>query len=93
MKPDLPGIIRNLFRSFGRLSRARATEKLEYELQEMEFAFTQLLFSSFAGLPTLPEHVALELLPAMKEELAGMEQRIASSEDSLAELFGKLGFE
>jgi hypothetical protein len=93
LKPDIPGIIRKLFKGFGRLSREKATDRIEQELGEMEFVFAQLLFSSFTGLPTLPEPVALELFPAMKDELAGLEQRIAGSEECLAELFGKLGFE
>lgn len=93
MKPDIPGYIRKFLRILDRSMRARATDTIEHELQEMEFAFAQLLFSSFIGLPTLPESVALELLPCMKDELAGLEQRVASSENCLAELFGKLGFE
>lgn len=93
MKFNPVRIIRNFLRWFGRLSRENATAGLEHELQEMEFAFAQLIFSSFAGLPTLPEPVALELLPCMEDELAVLEKRIACSENCLAELFGKLGFE
>ncbi len=93
MKFNLFGYIKNLLAGFDRLSRDRATETLEYELQEMEFAFVQMLFSSFIGLPAVPESVALEVLPHMQDELARLEGRAAGSEDLLAELFGKLDFE
>jgi hypothetical protein len=85
--------IKNLLKGFERLSRDKATEALQYELEEMEFAFVQMLFSSFVGLPAVPESVALEVLPHMGEELARLEGRAAGSEDLLAELFGKLNFE
>jgi hypothetical protein len=86
-------MIRRFARRFGRISRARATEKLEYELREMESVFIQLLFSSLAGLTTIPEPLALELLPCMREELDRLESGIGGRENSLAELFGKLGFD
>lgn len=100
MKLDILGYInnilkhiKNLLKGFDTLSRKKATETLEYELQEMEFAFVQMLFSSFIGLPAVPEAVALEVLPLMEEELEKLEGRAAGSGGLLAELFGKLDFE
>ena len=70
-----------------------ATEELEYELEELEFVFALLIYSSFIGLPGIPEGVALELLPYMGKELESFEEKIINSDDQLAQLFSKFNFE
>ena len=70
--------------------RHRAVELTRFELRELENCFVLLLLGSFAGVPSPPAFIAIELLPCLEHELAVLSSRAESSSDSLAELTGLL---
>ena len=93
MSKNLLQYIKRFLKAFDSQLRNGATEELQYELEEMEFVFTLLIYSSFIGVPGIPEGVAIELLPYMGAELAKFEEKSINSDDQLAQLFSKLNFE
>lgn len=72
------------------VARAEASEKLEYEVGEMENIFALLTLGAFAGLPSPPMQLTLELLPLMERDLLLMLEKVDTASDPLAELFSTL---
>jgi len=93
MKIKFLASFKNILKDFDRHNKSQATDLLEYELEEMEYVFATLVYSSFIGIPGIPEFVAFELLPCMETELATFEQKNENADDMLADLFSKLSFE
>ncbi len=93
MKANLFTFLKNIVKGFDQHNRNQATDVLEYQLEEMEYVFAMLVYSSFLGIPGIPEFVAFELLPFMETELVKFEQKSENSDDMLADLFSKLSFE
>ncbi|MCF7885279.1 MAG: hypothetical protein K9M80_02185 [Candidatus Marinimicrobia bacterium] len=85
--------LKDFIKSFDQHLKSEATEELQYELEEMEFVFALLIYSSLIGIPGIPEAVAIELLPYMGEELERFEEKSIDSDDQLAQLFSKFNFE
>jgi len=63
------------------------------EMEELENIFALLLLGSFAGIPSPPTFLAVELLPYMERELQILSKRAKDSNDMLAEMFGTIGIE
>jgi len=93
MNNSLFNYLKDLLDSFDQHLKKGATEELEYELEEMEFVFALLIYSSFIGISGIPEGVAIELLPYMGKELQQFEEKTVNSDDQLAQLFSKFDFE
>lgn len=64
------------------------TEKIEFELKEMENVFSLLIFGAFTGIPSPPSFITLELLPYMENEITIMINSSHDAKDILATLAG-----
>ncbi len=76
------------FSVLGESHRSRVTELTSYEERELENIFILLLMGSFAGIPSPPAFLAVELFPYLEHELRVLEARAKDSSDALAELAG-----
>ncbi len=72
------------------VNREKATTMLEFELKELENIFSLLILGGFAGLPSPPAPIAVELLPYMERELTILLSRADLSQDALAPLMDML---
>ncbi|MBN1242677.1 MAG: hypothetical protein JXA15_08225 [Spirochaetales bacterium] len=91
MKPG--GFFRFLGRFWSvvaQVHREKATGMLEFELRELENAFALLVLGGFAGLPSPPSPIAMELLPYLERELTVMMSRSDLAQDPLGVLAGML---
>lgn len=82
--------IKWLISVMGESHRSRATELTAYEERELENIFILLLMGSFAGIPSPPAFLAVELFPYLEHELKVLEVRAKDSSDALSELAGLL---
>jgi len=82
--------IRRLFRSVEGAHRSRAAEMHEWEEKELRNMFALMVVGPFAGIPSPPVHITMELLPEMETDLIIMINRIQTAHDPLGELFSSL---
>ena len=68
--------------------RQTSTDRLEFELREMENIFGLLVLGSFIGIPSPPTGISLRLLPHMFHELALMHRRARDLDDIFGEMAG-----
>jgi len=85
--------VRRIFADFDAAHREKATALTVMEMEELENIFALLLLGSFAGIPSPPTFLAVELLPYMERELQILSKRAKDSNDMLAEMFGTIGIE
>lgn len=78
------------FRVMAQVNREKATELLEFETKELESIFALLVLGGFAGLPSPPSPIAVELLPYMERELTMMLSRTDLAQDPIGVLMGML---
>ena len=86
-------LIKWLISIMGESHRSRVTELTVYEERELENIFILLLMGSFAGIPSPPAFLAVELFPYLEHELKVLEVRAKDSSDALSELAGLLDFD
>ena len=79
--------LREVLETGDRVARARATEIVEVEIEELENIFALLVLGSFVGLPSPPMHLALELMPEMERELIAMLERVDTAVTPFSHLF------
>jgi hypothetical protein len=72
------------------INRGRATELLEFEVRELENIFSLLVLGGFAGLPSPPSPVAVELLPFLEKELIVLVARTDLAQDPIGVLAGMM---
>ena len=84
---------RGILTDCGAAHREKVTALTVMEMEELENVFALLLLGSFAGLPSPPTFLAVELLPHMERELKILHKRAKESSDMLAEMFGMMGVE
>ena len=80
-------IIKKKVKQLDEINRAKATEFIESELNELENIFALLIFGFLVGNPAAPIYVSLELLPLMEKELFKFISKIDSKYEPLGELF------
>jgi len=85
--------VRRIFADFDAAHREKAAALTVMEMEELENIFALLLLGSFAGIPSPPTFLAVELLPYMERELQILCKRAKDSNDMLAEMFGTIGIE
>ena len=83
-------ILRSAVRVITQINREKATGMLEFETKELENIFALLVLGGFAGLPSPPSPIAVELLPYMERELVMLLTRSDLSQDPLGVLMGML---
>ena len=87
------GFLKKLARAYRivvQVHREKASGIIEFELKEMENIFSLLILGGFAGMPSPPVPIAMELLPYMERELTIMLARTDIAQDPLAPLMGIL---
>jgi hypothetical protein len=72
------------------VNREKASGMLEFELKELENIFSLLILGGFAGMPSPPVPIAIELLPYMERELTIMLARTDMAQDPIGSLMGIL---
>jgi hypothetical protein len=79
-----------LVRGIDQAHRERVVALTNYEARELENMFVLLLLGSFAGMPSPPSFIAVELLPFLEREIKVLNRRAENSSDALAEIMGAL---
>lgn len=79
---------KRLFESIDQAHKMFITEKIEFELKEIENVFSLLIFGAFTGLPSPPSFITLELLPYMEKEITIMINSSHDAKDILSTLAG-----
>jgi hypothetical protein len=79
-----------LIRGIDQAHRERVVALTNYEARELENMFVLLLLGSFAGMPSPPSFIAVELLPFLEREIKVLNRRAENSSDALAEIMGTL---
>jgi hypothetical protein len=82
--------IKRWFAQIESLQRGKASEMHEWEEKELRNMFALMVVGPFAGIPSPPLPVTLELLPEMEEDLVIMMNRIQTAHDPMGELFSLL---
>jgi len=82
--------IKQLLRSVEDAHRSRAAGMHEWEEKELRNIFALMVVGPFAGIPSPPLHITMELLPEMEKDLIIMINRIQTAHDPLGELFSSL---
>lgn len=90
MARTLAQYIRSAAQVIVQVHRERATGMLEFELKELENIFALLVLGGFAGLPSPPSPIAVELLPYMERELVMLLSRADFAQDPIGSLMGML---
>ncbi len=92
-----PGIIRRIWngvvefiRGMDQTHREQVSALTSFEARELENMFVLILLGSFAGMPSPPSFLAVELLPFLEHEVRVLNKRAESSSDALAEIMGSL---
>lgn len=70
--------------------RQTSTDRLEFELRELENIFGLLVLGSFTGIPNPPSGVSLRLLPYMLREILIMKNRVRDLDDVFGEVAGMM---
>jgi hypothetical protein len=83
-------LLKSAMGTFVQLNREKATGMLDFELKELENIFALLILGGFAGLPSPPSPIAVELLPYMEKELRILLARTDLAQDPLGVLMGML---
>lgn len=90
MAKKLKDMISSATKIFVQINRDKASGMLEFELKEMENIFALLILGGFAGMPSPPSPIAVELLPYMERELTILLSRTDLSQDPIGALVGML---
>ena len=83
-------MLKTALKIFTQINREKATGMLDFELKELENIFALLILGGFAGLPSPPSPIAMELMPYMERELTILLSRTDLSQDPLGVLMGML---
>lgn len=81
---------RDFFITFDAINRNKASEMLDWELNELQNTFSLLVLGSFAGIPAPPVYITLQLIPLMEDEMLIMNEKILTARDPLGEMFSLL---
>lgn len=79
-----------LVRGANQAQREKAVALTQYEARELENMFVLMLLGSFAGMPSPPSSLSVELLPYLEHEIKVLNHRAENSTDALAEIMGQI---
>ena len=82
--------IREILRDIEAINKNNVSELHEWEEKELRNMFALMVVGPFAGIPSPPLPITLELLPEMEEDLVIMMNRIQTAHDPMGELFSLL---
>lgn len=83
-------LIKEFFQGMMGALRQTSTDRLEFELRELENIFGLLVLGSFIGIPSPPSGVSLRLLPYMLREMLVMKNRVRDLDDVFGEVAGMM---
>jgi len=83
-------ILKSAIKIATQLNREKATGLLEFEVKELDNIFALLVLGGFAGLPSPPSPIAIELLPYMEKDLIMLLSRTDLAQDPIGVLAGML---
>lgn len=83
-------ILKSAIKIATQVNREKATALLEFEVKELDNIFALLVLGGFAGLPSPPSPIAIELLPYMEKELIMLLSRTDLAQDPIGVLAGML---
>ena len=81
-------LFNEFFQGMGQALRKTSTDRLEFELRELENIFGLLVLGSFIGIPSPPSGISLRLLPYMSREILIMSRRAQDLDDVFGEIAG-----
>ena len=87
---DLGHLIKEFFQGMAGAFRQTSTDRLEFELHELENVFGLLVLGSFIGIPSPPSGVGLRVLPYMLREILVMNKRVRDLDDMFGEVAGMM---
>lgn len=90
MPRSLGHILKSAIKIATQLNREKATGLLEFEVKELDNIFALLVLGGFAGLPSPPSPIAIELLPYMEKDLIMLLSRTDLAQDPIGVLAGML---
>lgn len=76
------------FQGMAQAFRQTSTDRLEFELRELENIFGVLVLGSLVGIPSPPSGLSLRLMPYMLHEMTLMERRVQDLDDMFGEIAG-----
>ncbi|WP_245568886.1 hypothetical protein [Desulfobacter curvatus] len=77
----------NTWKTADEVARYKAVDRLEDEVEEMEYIFAVLCQGAFIGMPAPPERISLDLLPDMEKDLILLMERVETANEPLSRLF------
>ncbi len=90
MSRSFKQLIKSAIKIALQVNRNNATDLLEFEVRELENIFSLLILGGFAGLPSPPSPIAVELLPYMEKELIVLMARTDLAQDPIGVLAGMM---
>lgn len=87
---NIEKFFREFFQGMMGALRQTSTDRLEFELRELENIFGLLVLGSFTGIPNPPSGVSLRLLPYMLREILIMKNRVRDLDDVFGEVAGMM---
>jgi hypothetical protein len=79
--------ILSIWRIADEVSREKALEVVDAELEELENIFGILVLGSYVGFPSPPMQISLDLMPFMEKELILMTEKVDNAYEPLSNLF------
>ena len=83
-------LLKEFVQGMGGALRQTSTDRLEFELRELENIFGLLVLGSFIGIPSPPSGISLRLLPYMLREITVMSRRAQNLDDVFGEIAGMM---
>jgi len=80
--------IKAFFSLMSESGKAQLTDKLQFELKELENVFALLVIGQMSGIPLPPSFLTLELLPLLEKELIIMLGSAHDAQDMLGRMAG-----
>jgi hypothetical protein len=87
---DVEQLLKEFLQGMAGAFRQTSTDRLEFELRELENVFGLLVLGSFIGVPSPPSGVSLRLLPYMPREMLVMNRRVRDLDDMFGEIAGMM---
>lgn len=83
-------MVRSVLVGMNQAQRERVVGLTAFEARELENMFVLMLLGSFAGMPSPPSFISVELLPFLEHEIRVLNRRAENASDALAEIMGSL---
>lgn len=79
--------LKDIWQTADEVARTRAVDRIEDELEELEYIFAVLTQGAFIGMPAPPVQISMDLLPEMEKELVLLLDRVETANEPLSRLF------